>query len=253
MNFRPCIDVFKAKVVQLIGTSLFGGDERTIIKHFESEYSPAYYAKLFKEDDLKGGHILSLGSGNNDVVIEALSAFSGGMKYGGGVTAENAHVYLDAGATHVIVNSYVFNNGEINYSNLDSLVKSIGKDKLVLDMSCRKRNGEYYIVTNLWEKFTNVRINKQSLLEISGYCDEIIVHGVDSEGRKQGLESDLVKILAEHTPIKTVYAGGISSISDLNLIKELGNEKIDPCIGTALSIYGGNLPYQDVVQWNNLN
>ncbi len=253
MNFRPCIDVFKGKVVQLIGTSLFGGEEKTIVKHFESEYSPAYYAELFKQDNLKGGHILSLGSGNNDVVIEALKAFNGGMKYGGSVTPENAHVYLDAGATHVIVNSYVFDNGEINLPNLKSLVKSIGKDKLVLDMSCRKKNGDYYIVTNLWEKFTNVILDQKSLQDISKYCDEIIVHGVDSEGRKQGLESDLVRILAQHTPIKTVYAGGISSIADLTMIKALGNEKIDPCIGTALSIYGGNLSYYEVLEWNKIN
>lgn len=253
MKFRPCINVFRGKVVHTIETSLRGGKEKAFIKHFESEYTAADYARLFKHDKLKNTHILSLGSGNDEVILKALGMLNDGMKYGGGVTAENAAVYLDAGASHIIVSSHVFNGRGINFANLKSLVKKVGKDKVVLDISYRKKGKDYHMVTHTWGEPVSVKIDQASLLNLATYCDEIIVHRFRSEKYGNKLEFDLIKILGEDLPVKMIYADEISSISDLNIIKDLGNGRIDFCIGTDMSIYGGPISYQELTEWNQNN
>lgn len=250
MRFRPCIDLRNGRVVQIVGGSLQDDVTNTPDTNFETEKSPADFAQMYAQDNLFGGHVISLGPGNRDAAMSALQAFPGGFHMGGGITPENAMDYLDAGASHVIVTSYVFSNGLIDSDRLEALVKLVGKNRLVLDLSCRKRESGFWIVTDRWQKFTDVQICAETLTQLSEHCDEFLVHGVDVEGKMSGIESDLVRLLGKHSPIPVTYAGGARSLSDLDLVKELGQDRVDITVGSALDIFGGNIPYQSVVEWH---
>ena len=250
MRFRPCIDLKGGRVVQIVGGSLRGDEAET---NFETERSPAEYAAMYREDGLRGGHVISLGPGNRAAALSALRAFPGGLQVGGGVAPENAAEYLDAGASHVIVTSYVFTEGRIDEARLEAMLRAAGRERLVLDLSCRWRDGEFWIVTDRWQAFTGVPVNEETLAQLAGRCDEFLVHGVDVEGKRQGIQADLVELLGEFSPIPATYAGGLRSIEDLDLVKRLGQGRVDATVGSALDVFGGDVPYRDVVAWHRAN
>ncbi len=250
MRFRPCIDLKNGKVVQIVGGSLSDG-EAALKTNFESERSPGEFAAQYQENDLSGGHVIALGPGNRDASLEALRAFPGGLQYGGGITPENATEFLDAGASHVIVTSFVFREGKIDYDRLDSLVKEVGRERLVLDLSCRKRDGAYWVVTDRWTRFTDFEVTGESLSRLSKYCDEFLVHGVDVEGKMSGIDDPLVVLLGDNSPIPATYAGGAKSLDDLARVDALGSGKVDLTIGSALDIFGGEVAFADVVKWRS--
>lgn len=253
MNFRPCIDIHNGQVKQIVGGSLIDmGDYAK--ENFVSDKDGGYYATLYKNAGLKGGHIILLNPKDSryyeDDVLQAkkaLAAYNNGLMIGGGINNENACEFLKAGASHVIVTSYVFKNGEILFDNLEKIKSETGKEHLVLDLSCRKKDGDYYIVTDRWQKFTNVKITGKLMKELSSYCDEYLIHAVDVEGQAHGIESGLVRILDEYNTIPVTYAGGVGSYEDLTLLKELGHNKIDVTIGSALDLFGGKLEFKKVL------
>ncbi|MBT5306238.1 MAG: phosphoribosylformimino-5-aminoimidazole carboxamide ribotide isomerase [Candidatus Scalindua sp.] len=249
MRFRPCIDLREGRVVQIIGSSLVDKNSETLKTNFETDRSPEEFAKMYKEDNLTGGHVISLGSGNEEAALSALQTFPGGFHIGGGITPQNAITYLDAGASHVIVTSYVFSNGRIDMEKLKLLQETVGKDRLVLDLSCRKKGPDFWIVTDRWQKFTNEIINPEILSQLADHCDEFLVHGVDVEGKMEGIQTELIGILGKYSPIPVTYAGGVKALSDLNLVKEVGSNRVDLTIGSALDIFGGTVPYRSVVEW----
>ena len=253
MNFRPCIDIHNGQVKQIVGGSLIDmGDYAK--ENFVSDKDGGYYATLYKNAGLKGGHIILLNPKDSryyeDDVLQAkkaLAAYNNGLMIGGGINNENACEFLKAGASHVIVTSYVFKNGDILFNNLERIKRETGKEHLVLDLSCRKKDGDYYIVTDRWQKFTNVKITGKLMKELSSYCDEYLIHAVDVEGQAHGIESGLVRILDEYNTIPVTYAGGVGSYEDLTLLKELGHNKIDVTIGSALDLFGGKLEFKKVL------
>lgn len=247
MKFRPCIDLHQGKVKQIVGGTL-SDNSAELVENFVSEHDAGYYAELFRKDGLTGGHVIMLGPGNETEALKALAAYPNGLQVGGGINIDNAGFYLDHGASHVIVTSFVFRDGVVAYHNLKSLVKAIGIQRLVLDLSCRLKEGKYYVVTDRWQKFTNIEINETNLANLAGYCGEFLIHAADVEGRRQGIEADLVARLGRWTPIPTTYAGGIKDLSDLDLIEELGQGKLDFTVGSALDIFGGKLPYEEVIR-----
>jgi phosphoribosylformimino-5-aminoimidazole carboxamide ribotide isomerase len=223
-------------------------DEATKV-NFESERSPAEFSEMYQKDQLTGGHVIALGAGNEEAAITALKAWPNGLQIGGGVNLDNAEQWLSHGASHVIVTSYIFKDGQIHMDRLKSLVKAIGRKHLVLDLSCRKKGEDYFIVTDRWQTFTQTKICPEVLIELGQYCDEFLVHGADVEGLRGGMEENLIKTLGEHCPIPVTYAGGARSLNDLQLVNQIGQGKVDLTIGSALDIFGGNTPYRDVVQW----
>ena len=253
MGFRPCIDLREGRVVQIVGGSLRDDDADGPVTNFRTERSSGEYAGMYKEDGLTGGHVISLGPGNREAALKALDAYPGGLQMGGGIRPDNAKEYLDAGASHVIVTSYVFSGGEIDMDHLESLKTVIGKDRLVLDLSCRKKGADFWVVTDRWQRFTNVSVTRETLDELAGHCDEFLIHGVDVEGKMQGIQIELVQILGEHSPIPATYAGGAGSLSDLDRVKEFGRGRVDLTIGSALDIFGGHIAYRDVVEWHHAN
>jgi phosphoribosylformimino-5-aminoimidazole carboxamide ribotide isomerase len=248
MKFRPCIDIHSGRVKQIVGGTL-SDDSKGLVENFISDKPSSYFAEMFKLDGLTGGHVIMLGQGNEEAALGALKAYPGGLQIGGGINADNAKHYIELGASHVIITSYVFNNGTINFENLNKVVEVIGKDRLVLDLSCRKKDDKYFVVTDRWQKFTSFEVNADTISELEKYCSEFLIHAVDVEGKCRGIEKELVKNLGEWVSIPTTYAGGARSFKDIDDMKVLGNDKIDLTIGSALDIFGGQLSYKEVVEY----
>jgi phosphoribosylformimino-5-aminoimidazole carboxamide ribotide isomerase len=247
-QFRPCIDIHEGSVKQIVGGTL---DDQGAKTNFVSEYSPAYYAELYKEKKLQGGHVISLGKGNETAVSSALGAWPKGMQYGGGVNLENAASFLEKGASQVIVTSWLFQDGEFSFDRLNQLVQEIGKENLVLDLSCRKVNEGWFISTNRWQTITSTEITAESLKELSSYCAEFLIHAADVEGLQSGMDLELIELLGVHVNVPTTYAGGARGLADLDKVKRLSNGKLDLTIGSALDIFGGSgVTLEEFINWN---
>lgn len=248
MKFRPCIDLHQGKVKQIVGSTLTDTGVGPI-ENFVAEHDADYYAEMFKRDNLLGGHMIMLGSGNEEQVRRGLQVYPGGLQVGGGITPENAASFLEQGAAQVIVTSYLFENGKLSDARLNRILSEVGRENLVIDLSCRQKNNEYYVVIDRWQTFTDFAVDKVNLRQLSQYCAEFLIHGVDVEGKQQGISEDLVRQLGEWTDIPCTYAGGVRTLEDLELIKKLSENKLDVTVGSALDIFGGKLSYEDVVNF----
>lgn len=263
MKFRPCIDIHNGKVKQIIGASLRDGnaEDATVSfasENFVAEDSAVSYAEEYAAWDLSGGHVIILnktGTPEYEASLqEALSvfrAFPGVWQAGGGITPENAGIFLDAGASHVIVTSYVFREGRTDEARLSQMVRAVGRDKLVLDLSCKKVASpdgaeEYRVVTDRWTRLTQTILNRATMERMSRSCDEFLIHAADVEGHRQGIETRVVEILAEAEGVKSTYAGGIHTMEDIALIRDIGKGRVDFTVGSALDVYGGSLSIAEV-------
>ncbi len=248
--FRPCIDLHEGKVKQIVGGTLTDGSAG-LRTNFVSEHSASWYAELYKKDGITGGHVIQLGAGNEAEARAALAAFPGGLHLGGGVNLDNAKGWLEAGASHVIVTSWVFRDGQLDFDRVRALGAAIGRERLVLDLSCRVRDGRYWVVTDRWQKFTEFEVNPHGLERLSAFCDEFLIHAADVEGLCGGVDLELVQRLATGSPIPVTYAGGARSVLDLEEVTRVGGGKIDLTIGSALDIFGGTgVRYEDCVAFN---
>lgn len=254
MEFRPCIDIHNGRVKQIVGGSLKDQND-VAVENFVSRQDAAFFARLYQEYQIKNGHIILLNPVTSPhypetkkQALAALRAYPGGLQVGGGITPENAGEYLNAGASHVIVTSYVFKDGQIQYDKLKNLVKRAGKRQLVLDLSVRRKEERYLIVTDRWQKYTEVELTQQTLDKLSGYCDEFLIHAVDVEGRADGIEIQLAELLGCWGKIPVTYAGGVHDFEDLRLLKKLGRDKVHVTIGSALDLFGGNMKLEDVLR-----
>lgn len=253
MRFRPCIDIHNGKVKQIVGGSLQDqGDQAQ--ENYVAEQDAPFFARLYQSRGIRGGHIILLNPATSPYyevtrqqAIEALKAYPGGMQIGGGIREDNAESFLDAGASHVIVTSYVFKNGVINWENLEKLERAVGREHLVLDLSCRKKDGQYYIVTDRWQKFTDECVTEELLDRLQGYADEFLIHAVDVEGKASGIECGLVELLGNWNKIPVTYAGGIGSFENLKELSEYGKHHLNYTIGSALDLFGGSMKFEDVL------
>jgi len=253
MNFRPCIDIHNGKVKQIVGGTLKDAGD-VAAENFVSDYDAAWYAKLYKKLGLKGGHVILLNSKDSpyyeatkEEAMSALAAYAGGLMVGGGITSENAAEFIEAGASHVVVTSFVFCDGKIRYDRIEELVKTVGTEHLVIDLSCRKKDDRFYVVTDRWQTFTDEELNAELIAKLEQYCDEFLIHAVDAEGKKQGVSEEVLKIMAGSNR-KITYAGGVGSFEDIETIRTLGQGKVDFTIGSALDIFGGEMNFEEVLK-----
>ena len=248
MRFRPCIDLRNGAVVQIVGGTLAAGGEP--VTNFVAAEPAASFARRYCADQLTGGHVIALGQGNDAAARAALAAYPGGMQMGGGIVPDNASSFLDAGASHVIVTSFLFRDGGLDRARLREMVRAVGAERLVIDLSCRRRDGDYWVVADRWQRFTELKVCASTLEDLSASCAEFLVHGVDVEGLRAGIEDDLVQLLGMHSPLPVTYAGGVRSLADMEHIKLLGQGRVDATIGSALDLFGGELRYADVCAWH---
>ena len=252
MRFRPCIDIHNGRVKQIVGGSLTDAGDRAK-ENFVSEMDAAWYADLYRSHGLTGGHVILLNAKDSPYyeqtkaqALSALREWPGGLMIGGGISADNAGEFLDAGASHVIVTSWVFRDGHIRYDRIRTLRETVEKKHLVLDLSCRKRDGKYFVVTDRWQKFTEEEVTADLLSRLQESCDEFLIHAVDVEGKAKGIEEALVELLADACGIPATYAGGVGSYEDVRKLRDLGKGKVDVTIGSALDLFGGPLEFRKV-------
>lgn len=248
--FRPCIDLHRGKVKQIVGHS-FSDKETRLQTNFATNRPSSWFAERYRRDSLFGGHVIMLGTGNKDAACLALRTFPGGLQVGGGITPNNAFDFLEAGASHVIVTSWLFDGNQLNFEKLKTISGKVGRDRLVVDLSCRRQNNTYFVAANRWQTTTLLEVSAQSLKNIGRYCAEFLIHAVDVEGLRQGIDLELIELLAKSSPLPVTYAGGARSINDLRLVHQQSNGLIDLTIGSALDIFGGSgVRYADAVNFN---
>ncbi len=246
MRFRPCIDLHQGQVKQIVGSSL--NDDSAPTTNFVSPHDAAYFATRYRSNGLFGGHVIMLGPGNEEAAAQALQAHPQGLQLGGGINANNAPEWLDRGASHLIATSYVFRDGQLDRDNLRRLVAAIGRQHLVLDLSCARIGNRYVVMTDRWQRATDFEVSHANLQALADSCCEFLIHATHVEGKQQGIDADLVSLLGQITPLPTTYAGGVRAPSDIDLIAQLGNGKLDFTVGSALDIFGGSaLRYDDMV------
>lgn len=255
MEFRPCIDIHNGSVKQIVGSSLRDRNDAAR-ENFVAKQDAAFFARLYQEYGIRNGHIILLNPVSSPYynetkkqALSALAAYPGGLQVGGGITPDNAKEFLNAGASHVIVTSYVFKDGHIQYDRLKELVKTVGKDRLVLDLSARMKEDHYYIVTDRWQKYTDVELTEETLNMLASYCDEFLVHAVDVEGKANGIEKTLAARLGEWGKLPVTYAGGVHNFEDLSILKQLGRDRVHVTIGSALDLFGGNMKFEEVLRF----
>lgn len=249
MKFRPCIDLHGGIVKQIVGSTL----ENSLVENFKSDKPSKYYAELFRRDGLYGGHVIMLGPGNREAAVEALRSFPGGLQVGGGINSENAGEYLAEGADKVIVTSAVFHSGQIDWDELNRFKCKYGKEKLVLDLSCKKTDDGYRVATDRWSRLSPFTVSCELLEDLERYCSEFLIHAVDAEGKRNGIENGVAEIIASWDGATVTYAGGISHQTDIQKLYELTDGKADFTVGSALDIYGGALPYADMVKFSQMS
>lgn len=253
-RFRPCIDLHDGQVKQIVGATLQDGDNHPT-ENFVSQHSAQWYAAKYRDDELTGGHVIKLGPGNENAARSALKAYPGGLQIGGGINNENASQWLDAGASHVIVTSWLFDNsGQFRPDRLDDLVKRIGCERIVLDLSCKRHQDGWTVAMNRWQTLTNLEITPTTLDSLADRCDEFLIHAADVEGLCQGIDLELVQLMGKWAKLPMTYAGGVADMTDVELVASASNHKIDVTVGSSLDIFGGNgVRYTELVQWNQNN
>lgn len=257
-RFRPCIDLHNGQVKQIVGGTLRDGDD-SVETNFQSNLSAAHYAERYRADNLTGGHVIRLGPGNDSAAREALAAYPGGLQVGGGISAANVVDWLNSGASHVIVTSWLFDaDGSFLPDRLDRLVEVAGADRLVIDLSCRRAHAPgadpvWQVAMNRWQTPTDLEINAGTLHELAEHCAEFLVHAADVEGKCGGIDAELVSLLGQVCPVPVTYAGGARSIEDLRQVDQLSGGRVDLTIGSALDLFGGTgVRYADCLSWNRL-
>lgn len=255
MEFRPCIDIHNGQVKQIVGGSL-RDEMEAAQENFVAKDSAATYASIYRKKGIKGGHVILLNSVDSPYyadtkaqAMEALKIYPGALQVGGGITADSAREFIEAGASHVIVTSYVFKDGIINYDNLEALVTAVGKEHVVLDLSCKKKKEGYVIVTDRWQKETKEVLTLEMLDKLAEYCDEFLIHAVDVEGKNNGIELELVKLLGQWNKRPVTYAGGVHNYEDLQLLKTYGKGNVHVTVGSALDLFGGHMEFEKVLEY----
>ncbi len=250
-NFRPCIDLHEGKVKQIVGGSL-RDDGPAPLENFVSRREAGWFAEKFRADGVCGGHVIMLGAGNEEAARQALGRWPGGLQVGGAITARNAADWLGAGASHVIVTSWLFDEeGRFIPERLELLSSEVGAERVVIDLSSRRTAEGWTVAMNRWQTLTNLRIGTELLQELQGHCAEFLVHAADVEGKCGGVDEELVALLGSWQGKPVTYAGGVANMKDVRVVEEKSGGRVDVTVGSALDLFGGKgVTYQELLDWN---
>lgn len=248
--FRPCIDLHAGQVKQIVGGTLTDGEEAPVT-NFVSERGAEHYARLYRDDGLEGGHVVMLGPGNESAAQAALAAWPGGLQIGGGVSPDDAALWLERGASKIIVTSWLFEGEQLSQARLDALAEVVAPEQLVIDLSCRRRGASWFVATQRWQIVTDTEVAPHTLERLARYCSEFLVHAADVEGLCRGIDEELVSLLGRSCPLPCTYAGGGRALADLDRVAELSQGRVDLTFGSALDLFGGDgVRYADCVAYN---
>ncbi|KAI0023228.1 Phosphoribosylformimino-5-aminoimidazole carboxamide ribotide isomerase [Xylariomycetidae sp. FL0641] len=252
-RFRPCIDLHAGQVKQIVGGTLDSATSE-LKTNYVSKHSAGYFAGLYRDNELEGAHVIMLGPGNDEAASEALGAWPGHLQVGGGINDKNAAMWMERGASKVIITSFLFPEGKFSQERLDAVLSALGdqKEKLVIDLSCRRRGDDkWFVAMNKWQTITDMEVNQDTIKSLEPFCSEFLIHAADNEGLQKGIDEKLVERLAEWSSIPVTYAGGGRNLEDLELVKKLSGGRIDLTIGSALDCFGGTgVKFEDCVEWN---
>ncbi|KAJ2971576.1 hypothetical protein NUW58_g9377 [Xylaria curta] len=215
-----------------------------------------------------------LGPGNDGAAREALAAWPRHLQVGGGINDKNAALWIENGASKVIITSFLFPDGKFSQERLDAVLTALGgdKNKLVIDLSCRRQDDDrWFVAMDKWQTITDMEITQgefnifrfsmyhladeavceESIRSLEPYCSEFLIHAADNEGLQKGVDERLVEKLAAWCAIPVTYAGGGRNLDDLELVKRLSHGRVDLTIGSALDCFGGSgVKFDDCVKWN---
>jgi len=238
-KFRPCIDLHEGQVKQIVGSTLL--DDGSPTENHVSTQPAAWFAGKYCDDRLPGGHVIKLGPGNEEAAKSALRGFPGGLQIGGGINLKNAQGWLDAGASHIILTSWLFDKaGKFESEKLDALVKQVGKQRIVIDLSCKRNNDGWTVAMNRWQTLTDIEVEPSTLDSLADRCDEFLIHAADVE-----------ELMGKWAKIPMTYAGGVATMDDVLLVDSAGAGNVDVTVGSALDLFGGTgVAYDDLVAWN---
>ena len=251
-RFRPCIDLRQGAVTQIVGGSL-RDDADDVVTNFvaDAAHPPDWYADRYRRDGLSGGHVIMLGPGNEAAARAALAGWPGGLQIGGGITIDNAAAWLEAGASAVIVTSWLFPGGRLAVERALALAAAVGRERVVIDLSCRRGADGWRVATDRWQTITDQAVDGPLLQLLAAHCAEFLVHAADVEGLCQGIDEALVTHLATIAPRPVTYAGGGRCLEDLDRVARLSAGRVDLTFGSALDLFGGRgVRYGDCVAWN---
>ena len=249
-KFRPCIDLHQGKVKQIVGGTL-RDDGPGPRENFVASAGAGEFAAKFRDAGLTGGHVIKLGPGNDVAAREALAAWPGGMQIGGGIHADNAREWLEAGASQVIVTSWLFEGAEFSEERLRRLVGETGAERLVIDLSCRRTAHGWTVAMDRWQTLTDLDVTPAVLDRLAPSCAEFLIHAADVEGLCRGIDADLVAMLGAWGGCPITYAGGAATMADVEKVQELSGGKVDLTVGSALDLFGGTgIRYDELVAWN---
>jgi phosphoribosylformimino-5-aminoimidazole carboxamide ribotide isomerase len=249
-KFRPCIDLHQGKVKQIVGGTL--RDDGTAPKeNFVASAGAGEFSAMFRRDGLTGGHVIKLGPGTEEAAKEALGVWPDGLQIGGGIHAGNAAEWLAAGASHVIVTSWLFDGAAFSEKRVLELVDAIGADRLIIDLSCRRTATGWTVAMDRWQTLTDLDVTPATLDRLAPWCDEFLIHAADVEGLCGGIDGELVAMLGAWAGRPITYAGGAASMADVEKVQKLSGGKVDVTVGSALDIFGGKgVRYDELVAWN---
>ena len=248
MKFRPCIDLHDGKVKQIVGSTLNDDHPEHLRTNFTATHPSSWFADLYRADNLTGGHIIKLGPGNEAAALEVLPPGLAGCRLAGPSPQKRRHIGSIMGTLTCCVTSYVFREGMVDEDRLRKLVRAVGKERLVLDLSCRR--GTLYSYRQMATFHTSGDQRNGAGPFFSG------MRRVSRSRRRcgrpvSGSGAELIVKLAAWSPIPVTYAGGVRNLADLELIRTLGQGRLDATVGSALDIFGGTeMTYADAVRFH---
>lgn len=237
MRIIPAIDIINGKCVRLTKgdyntKKIYHDNPLDAAKEFEDH--GIRYLHLVDLDGAKSSHIV-----NHRVLHEIATRTSLQIDFGGGIKSDDdVRIAFENGARQIT-------GGSIAAKQPDVFLKWLeqhGSDKIILGADSHHRK----IATDGWQQQSEVDvIDFISAYEKKG-VRHVICTDIAKDGMLQGASVDLYKEILRKTNVQLIASGGVSSIDDLLLLKEIGCE--GAIIGKA--IYEGTLTLNQLMEFN---
>ena len=212
----------------------------------ETVYSsdPAAMAVKFEEAGAERLHLVDLdgafqGEGANIPSIRSiLNNVSIPVQIGGGLrTEEDIDSIMDLGASAVIVGTMAVKRPDV----LEKLLNKYTDEQIILGIDARNRK----VSIEGWKESTEIQDVKFALRWKNSGIKRVVFTDISRDGMLSGPNLAALREMAEHTGLKIVASGGISSMDDLEQLKTLEPNGVDQAI-SGKAIYEGKIDLKRV-------